>query len=204
MSDSRQDVPLSFITKKGPEIESVFKDLATLRIAVFHDYPYLYEGTMEYEMEYLKIYSRSDRSMLFAVYDGDNMIGATTCIPLADETAEVRKPFEDGGFDVNKIFYFGESILLKEYRGVGLGHRFFDERETHASSFGVYQMTCFCSVDRGDSHPAKPQDYRSNNAFWIKRGYVEDPSLQSIMEWQDIGKNEASVKKMIFWTKDLE
>ena len=151
---------LSYITKKGSGIESVFDDLAALRIAVFHDYPYLYEGSVEYEKEYLKTYSNSERSFLFAVYDGQKMVGATTCIPLKDETAEVRKPFEDAGFDIDTIFYFGESILLPEYRGLGLGHRFFDEREAHARSFGKYQMTCFCSVDRGDNHPAKPAGYR--------------------------------------------
>ena len=204
MSDPKTPYPLHYITKKGLEIESVFKDLATLRISVFHAYPYLYEGTLDYEMEYLKIYSRSARSLLFAVYHRDKMVGATTCIPLTDETDEVRKPFEDAGFDVDKIFYFGESILLKEYRGLGLGHRFFDERETHAASFGTFETACFCSVDRGNNHPARPRDYHSNNAFWIKRGYVENTSLQTIMQWRDIGDEEPSSKKMIFWQRDLK
>ena len=195
---------LSYITKKGSGIESVFDDLAALRIAVFHDYPYLYEGSVEYEKEYLKTYSDSKRSFLFAVYDGQKMVGATTCIPLKDETAEVRKPFEDAGFDIKTVFYFGESILLPKYRGLGLGHRFFDEREAHARSFGKYQMTCFCSVDRGDNHPSKPAGYRSNNVFWLKRGYVEEPSLQSFMHWPDIGETESSAKKMVFWVRKLD
>ena len=194
---------LNFITKKGKEIESVFDDLALLRITVFHDYPYLYEGTVAYEKEYLKIYSNAEGSFLFAVYDGEKMVGATTCIPLKDETVEVRKPFEDSNMDINHIFYFGESILLPEYRGSGLGHRFFDEREAHARSFGDYDLTCFCSVDRGDNHPKKPADYRPNDVFWIKRGYVKEPSLKCFMEWPDIDEGESSSKKMIFWIKSL-
>ena len=195
---------LKYITKKGSRIESVFDDLAALRIAVFHDYPYLYEGSVEYEKEYLKIYSDSERSFLFAVYDGQKMVGATTCIPLKDETAEVRKPFEDVGFDIKTVFYFGESILLPEYRGLGLGHRFFDEREAHARSFGNYTTTCFCSVDRGEHHPAKPEEYRPNDAFWQKRGYIKEPSLQSFMDWPDIGETKSSAKKMIFWVRKLD
>ena len=194
---------LKSIQKKGKEIESVFDDLAALRIAVFHDYPYLYEGTVSYEKEYLKTYSNSDRSFLFTVYDGEKMVGATTCIPLKDETAEVRKPFEDAGMDINRIFYFGESILLSEYRGLGLGHRFFDEREAHAGSFGDYNLTCFCSVEREENHPKKPADYRPNDAFWTKRGYIKDSSLEGFMEWPDIGETESSSKKMVFWTKSL-
>jgi GNAT superfamily N-acetyltransferase len=194
---------LRFVTKKGTEIESVFEDLAALRITVFRDYPYLYEGDIGYEKEYLLIYSRSERSFLFAVYDGDNMVGATTCIPLPDETADVKKPFEDAGFDLSQIFYFGESILLSEYRGLGLGHRFFDEREAHARSFGTYLVTCFCSVDRGENHPAKPANYRPNDVFWTKRDYSRNPSLATTMEWLDVDAQEVSQKKMLFWTKKL-
>lgn len=194
---------LTFISKTGAAIETVFDDLAALRIAVFHDYPYLYEGNVEYERAYLKTYFQSERSFLFAVYDGNRMVGATTCIPLKDETAEVRQPFEDAGFDVASVFYFGESILLPDYRGLGLGHRFFDEREAHARHFGNYTMSCFCSVDRGDNHPLKPEDYRPNDAFWIKRGYRKESSLQSTMEWPDTGESVSSSKTMIFWIKSL-
>jgi GNAT superfamily N-acetyltransferase len=197
------DHPLTFVTKKGAEISSLFDDLAALRIAVFHDYPYLYEGTVDYEKEYLRIYSNSERALLFAVYDEEKMIGATTCIPLKDETSEVIKPFGDAGFDINRIFYFGESILLPGYRGRGLGHRFFDVREAHAASFGSYHITCFCSVDRVSNHPRKPENYRSNDAFWKKRGYIQNTSIQTFMEWPDIGEHEPSAKNMIFWTRTL-
>jgi GNAT superfamily N-acetyltransferase len=195
---------LNYLTKRGSGIESVFNDLAALRIAVFRDYPYLYEGSFEYEKEYLKTYAESGRSFLFAVYDGRQMVGATTCIPLKDETAAVRKPFEDAGFAVDTIFYFGESILLPEYRGLGLGHRFFDEREAHALSFGSYKSTCLCAVDRGEHHPAQPKTYRPNDIFWQKRGYIKEPSLQSSMDWPDIGETTSSAKNMIFWTKELK
>jgi GNAT superfamily N-acetyltransferase len=195
---------LTFLTKKGKEIESVFDDLAQLRITVFHDFPYLYEGSVSYEKEYLKIYSNSEHALVFAVYDGDKMVGATTCIPLADETDEVQKPFLDAGHDVDKIFYFGESILFHAYRGLGLGHRFFDARESHAQSFGSYSLTCFCSVERNQNHPAKPVDYRPNDAFWIKRGYSKETSLVSSMRWLDRGDDEESEKKMVFWIREFK
>ncbi|KQS23830.1 GNAT family N-acetyltransferase [Dyadobacter sp. Leaf189] len=195
---------LSFISKKGAEIESVFEDLGKLRIAVFHDFPYLYEGDLNYEKEYLKIYSQSARAFLFAVYDGAEMVGATTCIPLSDETEEVRAPFEKAGYDPGRVFYFGESILLQKYRGLGLGHRFFDEREAHARSFGEYKLACFCAVERAADHPARPDNYRPNDAFWQKRGYIKTPQLQSTMRWLDIGDSEETAKTMTFWLKDLK
>jgi GNAT superfamily N-acetyltransferase len=192
---------LSYLTKTGAAIETVFDDLAKLRIAVFRDFPYLYEGSTEYEKEYLKTYANSERAFLFAVYDGDEMVGATTCIPLTDETHEVRAPFEHAGYAIDSIFYFGESILLPPYRGLGLGHRFFDEREKHADSFGTFKTTCFCSVER-INHPAEPDDYRPNDAFWIKRGYKKVPDLQATMEWPDIGESVSTPKTMIFWMRE--
>ncbi len=194
---------LSFVTKKGAEIASVFEDLATLRISVFRDFPYLYEGSVDYEKEYLKVYSQSERAFLFAVYANNKMVGATTCIPLSDETSEVRLPFEAAGFNTDTIFYFGESILLSTFRGLGLGHRFFDEREAHARSFGTFKTTCFCAVERDENHPLKPENYRPNDVFWEKRGYQKENSLQSTFEWQDINENVSTAKTMIYWTKDL-
>ena len=190
-------------TFKSKEIESVFDDLAHLRITVFKDYPYLYSGTIEYEKEYLKIYSKSDRSFLFTVYDGDKMVGATTCIPLTDETEEVKKPFLDLGMDIDSIFYFGESILLSQYRGLGLGNRFFDERESHAEHFGSFKMTCFCAVARPNNHPMKPDNYRPLDEFWTKRGYHKEVALESKFEWLDINESVSTFKSMIYWTKNI-
>lgn len=192
-----------FITKRGSELSSVIEDLAQLRIAVFRDFPYLYEGTVEYEKEYLEPYLLSERSFLFAVYKGTKIVGATTCIPLADETAEIRKPFEQSGFDISTIFYFGESILLSEFRGMGLGHRFFDVREAHARSFGTYKKACFYSVEREENHPAKPDAYRSNKEFWTKRGYVKQPTLRTRLEWPDVGEEVSTPKSMVCWMRDL-
>ena len=194
---------LHFITKKGKAIRSVFDDLAGLRIAVFRDFPYLYEGSVAYEKEYLAPYIESERSMLFAVYSGQQMVGATTCIPLIDETAAIRRPLEEAGFDINTIFYFGESILLSPFRGMGLGHRFFDEREAHARSFGTYRKACFFSVEREPNHPLKPINYRSNVEFWKKRGYTEQAALRATIDWPDIGELASTPKTLVCWIRDL-
>ncbi len=183
----------------GADIRRVFDELAQLRIAVFRDFPYLYEGSVDYEKTYLNTYAESERAMLFAVFDGDLMVGGTTCLPLRDETAEVQAPFMRAGYDVDTVFYFGESLLLPEYRGQGLGHRFFDEREAHVRSFGTYLTMTFCAVQRPTDHPLRPADYRPLDAFWQQRGYTPDPALQTTFSWPDLGETEDSAKVMQFW-----
>jgi GNAT superfamily N-acetyltransferase len=194
---------LQFESYKGPEIARVFEPLAMLRVAVFRAYPYLYEGTIDYERTYLQTYADAPRALLFAAFDEGRMVGATTCIPLADETQEVQAPFLAAGYDLSRIFYFGESILLPEYRGYGLGHRFFDEREAHARSFGTFTHTCFCAVQRPEDHPARPAAYRPLDEFWLKRGYQPVPGLQSTFSWPDLGETVATEKAMQYWSKAL-
>lgn len=194
---------LTYKTFKGKEIESVILDLAQLRIIVFKDYPYLYEGSIVYEQEYLQTYINAERSFLFTVWDDDKMVGATTCIPLSDETAYVQEPFIKAGINIETVFYFGESILLSEYRGLGIGNRFFEERENHARCFGTFEKTCFCSVVRPENHPLKPENYQPHDIFWTKRGYKKDENLQSQFDWLDINESESTLKPMVYWVKNI-
>ncbi len=194
---------MRFVRLTGSGVHSVFNDLAALRIAVFRDFPYVYEGNLAYEKAYLETYARAERSLLFTVYDGDRMVGATTALPLRDETDEVQQPFRDAGYDLNAVFYFGESLLLPKYRGLGLGHRFFDEREAHARQFGQYTLTCFCAVQRPADHPLRPADYQPFDTFWTKRGYERDSRLQSTFWWPDRNETESTPKPMVYWTRKL-
>lgn len=186
----------------GNEIEKIIPDLARLRITVFHDFPYLYEGDYEYEKNYLKVYLQSPKSTIVAVYDQDRMIGAASAIPLSDEAEYVIAPFLNEKMNVEQIYYFGESVLLKEYRGRGLGNVFFDEREKAAAKF-QYQITCFCAVQRSVDHPLKPESYRPLDEFWMKRGYQKNSKLVSEFSWKDIGDTFETKKPMIYWTKTL-
>lgn len=185
----------------GDELKKSIDALAHLRIEVFHDFPYLYDGTLEYEKRYLDVYLRSERSAMIAAYDGDQIIGAASALPLRDETPEVQAPFKAAGFSTAQIFYFGESVLLKNYRGLGIGHKFFDARENIALSYGEYNITCFCAVDRPANHPLRPENYRPLNEFWQKRGYKICPELKTQFSWRDRGEDHETFKNMIFWIK---
>lgn len=185
---------LEILKLHGREIEAHFQELAELRLRVFRDYPYLYEGTLDYEREYLSTYWNSPRSRVILLRDAGQAVGASTCLPLADEGPDFRKPFPDpGGY-----FYLGESVLLPEYRGQRWGHLFFDEREDRARELGGFQHTCFCAVER----PPQP-GHRSLEPFWSGRGYVHHPELRCTFSWKDVGETEETEKPMSFWIRAL-
>ena len=64
--------------------------------------------------------------------DAGEAVGAATASPMEGQNADVTAPFLERGYELSKLFYFGESVLKRDYRGRGIGHRFFDEREAVA------------------------------------------------------------------------
>lgn len=185
----------------GAQIAARVDALAALRIEVFREWPYLYEGTQENETNYLDVYLRSPRSLAVLVWDGERCVGASTALPLADAVADAQAPFLAQGYDLGRIDYFGESVLRRAYRGRGFGVRFFEARERHARAHGL-SLCAFCAVERPDEHPLKPDGYHSNEEFWRHRGYRKAPDLQSRFSWRDLGAQEASSKTMTFWLKE--
>ncbi|KTD19339.1 hypothetical protein [Legionella israelensis] len=61
--------PLQIIRLKGKDILPYISDLATLRIKVFKEYPYLYEGDVHYEQNYLQTYVTCPESIMVLVLD---------------------------------------------------------------------------------------------------------------------------------------
>ena len=190
-------------TFSGAQIEPYLDAVAALRIAVFRDWPYLYAGDRDYEKQYLATYAKSPESLFVLAFDGERVIGASTGIPLADETAAFQKPFLDRGIALGDVFYFGESVLLREYRGHGLGHRFFEEREGYARRLGRFALTAFCAVERDAGDPRKPEGFRPNDVFWNKRGYTRQEDMFCTIEWQEIDASAPTPHQLRFWLRPL-
>jgi GNAT superfamily N-acetyltransferase len=188
----------------GADVAPHLDAVARLRIAVFRAFPYLYDGAADYEQRYLETYARSAESVFVLAFDGQRIVGASTGVPLADESDNFRQPFLDRGIAPEDVFYFGESVLLAPYRGRGLGHRFFDEREAYARRLGRFRMTAFCAVVRPEDHSQRPPGYRGNEMLWRKRGYVRQPDMTAHIAWREIGAAAETEKPMSFWLRDLE
>jgi hypothetical protein len=178
-------------------------ELARLRIAVFREFPYLYDGSLAYEQQYLQTYLNEPDSIVVLVYDGDTAVGATTGIPMQAETPEFQQPFLENGHDPARIFYCAESVLLPAYRGRGVYPRFFAEREGHALSLNRFDWSCFCCVERPLDHPLRPADHVPLDRIWSKFGYTRHPELATTYAWKDLDEAEESKKPMVFWLKRL-
>lgn len=187
----------------GDEVLRYLPDVARLRIAVFREFPYLYDGHVDYERQYLETYAGSPGSVVVLALAGDEVVGASTALPMVHEPESISGRFREKGWDITRIFYYGESVLLPEWRRHGLGVAFFVEREAHARRLGGFAHAVFCGVDRPPDHPRRPAGYQPLDAFWRRRGFAPLPGITCTMSWQDLDESTESPKLMRFWGKDL-
>jgi GNAT superfamily N-acetyltransferase len=186
----------------GAALAPVLAAVARLRITVFRDWPYLYDGSAAYEQAYLQTYIDAPGAAIVLARDGDNVVGASTCLPMIQAQQEVRAAFDAAGLALAEYLYFGESVLLPAYRGQGLGVAFFAAREAQARALGLPHTT-FCAVQRPADHPLRPPGAKGLEAFWANRGYTPRPELMCRMAWRDIGDADETEKPLMFWTRAL-
>ena len=200
--DMDPDNAIQIRTYTGAAMVEAHAAFQSLHVEVFRDWPYLYAGN-PHEKPYITSYLAHPRAALFLASHQGAPIGAATCLPLGDESANVQAPFRARGWDVRRFFYFGEGVVLAAWRGKGLGVRFFELRESHARAVSTADYAVFCSVRRPADHALRPAEPHTNDAFWRRRGYVPLAGVSCIMTWPDIGEAEPSQHTLDFWIKSL-
>lgn len=176
-------------------------ELGVLRMRVFAEFPYLYDGDLEYEENYLETYFKAKSALIGVVRADGKLIGMTSAVSLMEEEESFRRPFINEGHDPEEYFYFGESLLLPEYRSLGLGRWFMDIRLKKARALS-YRYACFCRVVRSPDDPRRPQGYRDLDSFWSALGF-SPMSLSTTYQWKELGEDAQSAKTMEFWRKEL-
>lgn len=191
-----------FLVVSGAQIKPHIPELAKLRIQVFREYPYLYEGTDENEADYLQTYTRSPRAMVALAFEQGRLFGASTGLPMADEVAAFRQPFEDKGINTQDLFYGGETVLLADFRGRGFYRSFLEARENYAHGLGL-KTICFCAVRRERDDPRKPEGYQPLDEVWKHFGYQPRADLVAHFPWKEVGGAEEINHDLMFWLKTL-
>ena len=198
---------ISVVSLGGAALADCLDAIAGLRIEVFRAWPYLYDGTLAYEQRYLAEFGRAKDALVVVARDGGAIVGAATAAPLTGHTPEFAALFAARGFDAERTFYCGESVLLPDYRGRGIGHAFFDLREARARTCTGprerFTQIAFCGVVRAPEDPRTPNDYTPLDAFWRKRGYSPVEGLVGSYSWKEIGAESGTEKAMQFWIKAL-
>ncbi len=189
---------------KGSEILPYIHQVAQLRITIFREFPYLYEGTVSSEEKYLKMYSRTKNSTFIIALDHEKVIGVVTGVPVAESMDEIKALFHEKKIPTDGVYYLGDIVLLKEYRKRKIGRDLFKAFEKSVRSTGKYQTMALCEIDRSRTNLKKPADYIPLETFWTRQGFIKHPNLIAHFSYQEIGNEEMTLHPMIFWTKELK
>lgn len=177
--------------------------MAKLRMEVLREYPFQEESDLYREMQYLRKIAACKETIAVMIFDGTTLVGASVGYPLSIEEPNIAKPFSEKKLPIDSFYYFGDSILLRQYRGRGIGHHFFDAREAHVHHYKKYKYICFCVPECLDEKREQPADYIPLVDFWRKRGYIHHPELHCIMSWKNLGDAHPTEKTMHFWVKEI-
>jgi len=186
---------------RGSDIGRYIERLGEFRIEIFSEYPYLYDGELEYERSYLSRYTRSPDSLLIVMEDDQGIIGACTGIPLKYEDEEFKKPFSER--NIEEYYYIGEIMLRNDSRGRGLGSALLSEA-LRAIDTQKYKKVFLCAVDRGENHPLRPKSYFPPDTLWKKFGFDMETDKVIFYHWKDIGEDHSTEKPMKVWVKNLD
>lgn len=187
----------------GKAAEAHIDDLARLRIQVFREFPYLYDGTAAYEAQYLKTYFQCPDSLIVLAREKDRIVGCATAIPLKFEESEFQKPFRDQAIPPDSVMYFGESVLLPDYRGHGIGKSFLQRRIDYARQYPGIRWAAFCAVRRASDDPRRPSSYRPLDTLWQSFGFQMAPGMRTTYHWKEIGQSEETDQEMQFWLRPI-
>lgn len=186
----------------GAAIADALDELATLRLDIFPEYPYLYLGRREDEFNYLVSYAEAPDACVILAYDGLRVIGAVTGMPLIHEGAQIIDAFDGASFPLNEVYYVGELLFRPAYRNCGLGQKLLARLESHIRSLGRYcKLTC-ATVDRPEDHPLRPRDYIPISIFLARTGFAGLEGVTTHFIWRETD----GVKRdhlMQFWIKEM-
>jgi GNAT superfamily N-acetyltransferase len=185
---------------QGEKIQDFIEEIARLRIEIFREFPYLYDGNYEYETKYLKKFADIDESIVVLALDENKVIGAFTSLPMRFEQEGVKQEIPSDW--IKNAFYLSEIVLEKTYRKQGIGRTMFQLMLDRINTLQKYNRILFASIEREENHPFKPKDYTSNDEIWIKQGFQKTP-YRSTISWKEINEVTESSKELSIWEKEI-
>jgi GNAT superfamily N-acetyltransferase len=186
----------------GTAIAAALDEMATLRLDIFREYPYLYEGRRQDELNYLGSYATAADACVILVHDGAAVVGAATGMPLIHEDAQMQGAFAGTTLPLEEIYYIGELLFRPAYRNCGLGQKTLASLESHVRSLGSHRTLTCATVERPDDHPLRPEGYTPIARFLARTGFVRLPGVTTSFMWRETDGVERD-HPMQFWSKEL-
>src|SRR3990167_4137978 len=93
----------------GKDSADYIEAVSRLRIQIFKEYPYLYEGELDYERRYMQGYTSDDKAMIAIARVDGILAGVSTGIPLVSDSeivSDAKKVFSQENIDIGDFYYY--------------------------------------------------------------------------------------------------
>lgn len=190
-------------TLQGQQIKPFVEQITNLSLEVYREAPYLYEGSLEEYGPFIGYYSESAQGIASLVFVHDTLVGVAIGMPMVEMREKYLQPYamKRPGENLSEVFYLGEFLLLKEYRGKGWGKEMFSSFEAKAQEQN-FKKICLCSIT--ESHlNCDYQDNSSTDRFWEKLGFTKCEDITFSVAWKNVGTEENHPHQMVYWFKAL-
>jgi GNAT superfamily N-acetyltransferase len=187
---------------KGSQIQDYLEQIAQLRLTIFKEYPYLYDGGLKDELVYLQHYTNHAEATAIITSCGNELAGAVTAIPLQYESEEITSPLASMQYPVECTIYIGELLFYPDYRNKGLGTRLLSGIEQHFHSQKNYEYLTSATVNRAEDHLCRPEGYVPIERFLQRNQFAKMPGVTTHITWKEIDGVHRD-HEMQFWIKAL-
>lgn len=194
--------PYRVETYTGQQIAPYTDKIVQLSNTLFKGHPYFYNGTDADYTKHLQSYAQSNNRVLSLAYEGNQIIGMATGLPLNEAEKAAQEPFLKKGENISKTFYLEELIVLPEHTGKGIGQQMTKNVEKYAKEKG-YTSIATQAIDEGTVKSAVPNGYYSMTNVFKKLNWQERSELNTTGYWPNTNETQNSPHKLIYWTKSL-
>lgn len=190
----------------GESLENLRSFVVNLRITIFKEYPYLYEGNVKEENAYFDWFSKLPNTAIAVAYLDAKPIGFTSGTSFVDFDEHFQGSvdiFTKAKLEAKNYYYFPEILILPEHDNDLINYRLFEALENHAKKLN-YKSGCFVTEEH-ESHPLKPQDYKPLDYLWHLLDYTKSALIINF-SWSTIQADKSSKDKkhaLIYWLKKL-
>lgn len=185
-------------TLKGSEITPQIERIAKFRLSIFKDYPYLYQGSLENEIDYVSAYALSVQSIFVYLEDESGLRAASLGMPLKQKSSSFTAPLANDNID--SIFYIGEIMVRQDARQRGLGRELMHKMISQVD-MQTFNTLSLYTVERADNHPLKPLGYSPPDHLWKMFGFEKLENRTAFFKWQEPNEQDITEKNMSIWMK---
>jgi GNAT superfamily N-acetyltransferase len=191
----------------GSAQKALIPFIAAQRIKQYQDYPYLYDGNMQEETDYVAWCLEQPSSALAVAYIDDAPIGFASGISLVDFDDHMKgsiQAFTHANFNPHNYYYLADIMVVPAYQGNKISSLLLQAIENHARN-NAYKNIC-CITENHDTHPFKPIDYVSVVEVLLSRFSYVPSSITLSFEWltrQADGSSAQQTHILQYWIKSL-